>query len=258
MAYTEDQAAHFVHEERNVACELELLMLQIVMQGQATVDERVREQLLHGVARRIRVLGRSIENIFSLFPPASQRPLSKRALDDVQINLHAFVINLSGIFDNWAWAYVLRHKLEEKVGGRSKIGMFIESTRKCLPPKLRENLSSKEMSGWHGEYLKSFRDALAHRIPLYIPPAQFTLDDGERYKILENEKLECIKAMNWSRLEEIEIEQPLIGTPCFSFLHSFAENAAPTVLYLHPQILTDARSIIEFGTLFLEHWHEVA
>jgi hypothetical protein len=33
-------------------------------------------------------------------------------LADVQINLHAFVMNLYGIYDNWAWAYVLRHDLE--------------------------------------------------------------------------------------------------------------------------------------------------
>lgn len=258
MTYTEEQASHLMSEERNVARELQELMLQTVVHGQSTPDARVREHLLHGAARRVRVLGRSIENVFSLFPPSAQRPLPKASLDDVQINLHAFVMNLSGIFDNWAWAYVLRHGLEAKLGSPRKVGLFLEATQKHLSRPLREYLVSKEASGWHGEYLKSFRDALAHRIPLYIPPAIFTPEDGERYNRLEYEKIECIKSMNWARLEEIEREQPAMGTPCFTFMHSFAEDAASTMLYLHPQMLTDARSIIEFGTLFLKHWHEDA
>ncbi|WP_024299669.1 hypothetical protein [Methylomicrobium lacus] len=256
MAYTEDQAAHLLLEERNIARELQELMLQTVFQGNSAADARVKEHLLHGAARRIRVLRRSIENVFYLFPPSAQCPLPRMDLDDVQINLHAFVINLSGIFDNWAWAYVLRHNLEAKIGGRMKVGLFLESTRRYLPSELRECLSSKESSGWHGDYLKSFRDALAHRIPLYVPPAQFTPAERERYSRLESEKVECIRAMNWARLEEIDREQPAIGAPCFTFLHSFAEDAAPTMLYLHPQILTDARSVVEVGVLFLKHWHE--
>lgn len=256
MGYSEQQAAHLTAEECEIARELQGLMLQTVLHGQAVTEPRVREQMLHGVARRIRVLERSIDNVFSLFPPSAKAPLPQQALDDVQINLHAFVINLSGIFDNWAWAYVLRHNLADCIGDRKKVGLFLRSTQKYLPQPLRDNLCAKESSGWHGDYLKSFRDALAHRIPLYVPPAQFSAEDGERYHLLEHEKAECIQAMNWTRLEEIEQEQPLIGKPCYTFMHSFTENAAPVMLYLHPQMLSDARSVLEFGNLFLQCWHE--
>jgi hypothetical protein len=49
------------------------------------------------------VLAQCIINIYRLFPPNLERPLSREALSDVQINLHAYVINLWGVFDNWAW-----------------------------------------------------------------------------------------------------------------------------------------------------------
>ena len=258
MAYTEEQAAHLVEESSNVSRELQTLMLQTVMQGQTSTDKHVREHVVHGAARRLRTLERGISNIFALFPPSAHQPLPKAVVGDVQVNLHAFLINLSGIFDNWAWAYVMRHQLLERIGDRRGVGLFTDATRKYLPRELRDYLVSKETSGWHSDYLKSFRDALAHRIPPYIPPATFTPEDGEKYNHLESEKIECIKRMDWLRLEEIEHEQPLIGKPCFTFLHSYAEDDAPTVLRLHPQVLSDARTIVEFGSLFLEHWGKYA
>jgi hypothetical protein len=62
MAYTEEQASHLVSEQGMVASLLQGLMLQTVVQGQESSHTGVREHLLHGVARRINVLGRAIEN----------------------------------------------------------------------------------------------------------------------------------------------------------------------------------------------------
>jgi hypothetical protein len=256
MAYSEDQAAHLSDQQHAVVRELQELFLQIVVQGESATNARVREHLLHGAARRVGVIKRCIENVYTLFPPGASRPLHEDKLADVQINLHAFVMNLYGIYDNWAWAYILRHDLEEEIGGRRRIGLFIEATQKRLPTALRNYLSSTATSEWYEKYVKSFRDALAHRIPLYIPPAQFTPDEGEQYNRLEAEKVECITAMRWERLDQIWSEQTAIGVPCFTFLHAFSEDDPPSPILLHPQMLSDARSIVEFGMLFLKHWHE--
>jgi hypothetical protein len=58
----------------------------------------------------------------------------------VQINLHAFVINLSGVFDNWAWAFIHRHDLLRNVGGKTNVGMFKEATQRLLPAALSDYL----------------------------------------------------------------------------------------------------------------------
>jgi len=259
MPYTQEQAEHLNRECEVVSEELQELQLKIVVEGQPLeATSRLREHLLHGAARRIGVIKRSIQNIYSLFPPDTPRPLSPDALADIQINLHAFVMNLYGLYDNWAWAYVLRHNLEAAIGDRRRIGLFIEATRSRLPAPLRAYLSTPATMEWHETYAKSFRDALAHRIPPYLPPAQFTTQEGQRYNELENEKVECIKAMRWERLDQIWEEQAALGIPCVTFLHAYTEDTPPRPLMLHPQVLSDAKAVIEFGKLFLEHWHKDA
>jgi hypothetical protein len=258
MAYTEEQASHLVSEQGTVASLLKELMLQTVVQGQESSHTGVREHLLHGVARRINVLGRAIENIFGKFPPSTSSLLERDALYDVQINLHAFVMNLYGVFDNWAWAFVFRHGLESEIRDRRGVGLFHERTTRYLPPILRDYLSSSTTTDWHEKYLKSFRDALAHRIPLYIPPAEITPEEGDRYNRLESEKVELIRTMQWDRLEEVWDQQAELGRPSFVFLHAFSEDDPPRPILLHPQLLCDAGAIVEFGTIFLKHWHERA
>ncbi len=119
-------------------------------------------------------------------------------------------------------------------------------------------MTARQIVEWHKEYAKSFRDALAHRIPLYLPLAEFTPEDGIRYKALESEKVGCIKGQEWDRLEQIYADQAQIGRPCFSFLHAFTEDEPPRLILMHPQLICDAMSVVEFGELFLQHWGQVA
>lgn len=241
-------------------CErLQHLQLNVIAAGQPLpVDSLLREHLLHGVGRRLSVIRRSLLNIFLLFPPSTNQPLSEDVIADVQINLHAFVMNLYGLFDNWAWAFVLHHGLESAIANKQGIGLFAKPTQKFLPEPLKTYVTARQMVDWHKEYAKSFRDALAHRIPPYLPPAEFTPEDGIRYNALESEKVECIKRHEWDRLEQIYADQAQIGRPCFSFLHAFTEDEPPRLILLHPQLICDAMSVVEFGELFLQHWDQVA
>ena len=101
MFFTDKQAAHLSQECRKALQDLQDLQLKIVVQGQPLdAAPRLTEHLLHGAGRRVGVIRRAIENVFSLFPPETKRPLQSDALADVQINLHAFVMNLYGIYDN--------------------------------------------------------------------------------------------------------------------------------------------------------------
>lgn len=257
MGYSEEQIIKFDQEYKNVCKGFQNLMLQTVVAGQELEGAGVKEHLLHGVARRLSVLKRSLENIFGTFPLTTSRPLDRNDLYDVQINLHAYVMNLYGIFDNWAWAFVYRHDILEQVGGKHGVGLFKRDTRKFLPQILREYLASEETSSWHEDYLKSFRDALAHRIPLYIPPMEVTKEEGQRYNVLESEKINLIKSMQWERLDELYEEQSRIGRPSFMFIHSYEEGQQKPMV-LHPQILCDGLSVVEFGTLYMTNWHETA
>ncbi len=159
MAYKDEQIRQFEEEYFNIRQGLQDLMLKTVVAGQESPHNGVKEHLLHGASRRMNVINQAMENVFSNFPPSTTRPLDKEVLYDVSINLHAYMINLYGIFDNWAWAFIYNHELLEQVGGKHGIGLFRDSTSQHLPQPLREYLSTDIMVNWHESYLKSHRDA---------------------------------------------------------------------------------------------------
>ncbi len=257
MGYTEKQISKFKSKYTKVHQGLQELMLQTILAGQESDHAGVKEHLLYGAARRLNLLKRCLENIFNKFPLTANKPLHRDVVYDVEINLHAYVMSLSGIFDNWAWSFVSQHGLLAEVGGKHGVGLFREGTSKYLPKPLRDYLASETITAWHEKYLKSYRDALAHRIPLYIPPAEFTNEESKHYNDLENKKMQLIKAMEWKKLDELYEEQEKIGRPSFMFLHSFEGEASRPVLF-HPQLLCDGLAVVEFGTLYMKHWNERA
>ena len=157
-------------------------------------------------------------------------------VDDSQISLHAFVINLYGLFDNLAWAFVWRHRLEKTID-RRQVGMFSEGTKRYLPHELRSYVNSPTMENWSTQYLKNYRDALAHRIPLYIPPASYSDADAERFEAINHEELECIRAHDWDRVNALRAEEHELGTACPMFVHSFSDSEGGRPVFLSP---TDA------------------
>lgn len=227
------------------------------------MESQLREHLAHGVGRRVSVIRKALQNVFSLFPPDQAQPLDMETVADVQINLHAFVMNLYGLFDNLGWAFVLKHGLDkvilDRLGklDRKGVGLFAKQTQRRLPKPILDYITSPTMQRWHTEYAKDFRDALAHRIPPYVPPAIFTPDEGRQFNELEDEKLRCILEHRWERLEEVWAEQRSLGKPGFTFVHAYTEEAPARHVYLHPQMICDGLAVVEFGELFLQHWETV-
>lgn len=250
--YADDQIQQFEQKHAEVVTDLQYLSLKVVMEGQQLpADSHAREYLLHGAGRRLSAIRRTIEKVFEVFPLSTTRPLESDALSDVQINLHAFVMNTYGLYDNWAWAFVLRHDLEATIGDRRHIGLFLKSTQRYLPPALRDYVTSGTMSRWHERYAKDFRDALAHRIPLYISPSEVLTADMDRYRKLEELKLQRLRAGDHDGLLEAEREQASLCRPSFYFLHSFSGNNPSRPVMLHPQMITDGMAAVEFGMPFL-------
>ncbi|MEY5015747.1 MAG: hypothetical protein RIS92_2105 [Verrucomicrobiota bacterium] len=258
MHYSVPQIDDLHENLRKVLQDMQDLILKTVIEEQALDPASpVRGYLGHGAARRLRTIRRAVQRVFELFPLNQVRPLEADALSDVQTNLHAFVMNLYGLYDNWAWAFVLRHDLLSKIGDHRRVGLFRQATQKHLPEELRLYIKSDVLKRWHDEYAKPFRDALAHRIPPYVPPSEFTEEEGRRYNELEAEKFECIKNMQWGRFDELSAEQAALGRPSFVFLHAFVEEGAPRRILLHPQLLADGMAAVEFGRLFLQYWRTV-
>ena len=256
MGYSQNEGEQLFVEQRKVLAELQDLLMRCVRESHSTDNAQAKEHLLHGTGRRIGVLRRTVENIFDLFPPTTLRRLPSESLLDVQINLHAFVINACGVFENLARAYYYRHDLKTKVKDIHQIGLFTSVMNPLLPEKVRDYISSEAISKWQQDYIKNYRDALAHRIPLYIPPASFTPDIARYDERLEAEKAEARAAKNFAREDEIWTEQESLGEASLYFLHSYTEEGALKPLELHPQILADSNTVLAIANLFFTHWCE--
>lgn len=256
MTFNAEQVEELHRELEEVIKALNALLLQTVQVGQKQENEHTKEFLLSGLGRRLKILRYSLLTIFRLFPPEATRPIASDDLEGVQVAHHAFVMNLYGTFENWAWAFVSRHGLLGAIGDRKKIGLFLRSTQQFLPVPLKAYLASETMIRWHTDYLKNYRDALAHRIPLYIPPAAYTHEEGARYMKLDREECEHIVAQRWDDLERARQEKDALGSAYPVFLHSLSDEEGLRPILLHPQIISDAKTILEFGPMFFQHWHE--
>jgi hypothetical protein len=256
MTYTQQQSIELCRNSEKVVSDLQALMLDGLTSSNTVAHEKARQHMTHGVGRRLGAMRRSVGKIFFLFPPSQTQPLPRDTIEDIQIYLQAFIINLYGVFDNWAWAFVYRHALLAQIGDRMRVSLFKDSTRQFLPVPLKAYLSSDTISAWHANYLKGYRDALAHRIPIYLPPATWTDAVRVKYIELENEKIMCIKGKEWERLEEVWAEQEIVGKACPIVMHEYSDEVSARPVFLHPQLVNDSAAVVEFGKLFLAHWHE--
>lgn len=205
------------------------------------------EYMQHGVCRRLKVIGRSCQNIFDILPLDRQTILSSDELNDIQINLHAFLINVHGILDNIAWVYVWEFDVKSLQSPRSrkKVSLFNKEIQELLHLDIKNHLNTEEFKSWFSEYAKIYRDALAHRIPVYVPPFQITHENGIKFNELNQEINNMLYETNFdnTKLQELYAEQSELTEICCLFLHSFNEdNKNP--IPLHKQLLEDISKII--------------
>ena len=153
----------------------ELELVVACLGARSGLAEGTQRHLKEGLARRIlmiqssrsRILDTASENRVGVLPSG----------ETVEINLHlnAYYFQLRGALDNAAWALHYQYNLlgavdEDDRNARRLCDLFadsfIEAVNNALPT-VAEVLRSEKL--WASE-LKSLRDPVAHRIPLYAVP----------------------------------------------------------------------------------------
>jgi hypothetical protein len=256
MPYTTEQVRDLETDLVKTQADLFMLYGKTFDFGQSVPSAKAKEHLHQGIARRLNVLRSCLIKVFELFPVSATRPLESSRLYEVQIYLHAFVINLYGIFDNYAWSFIYQHGLEADFDDPRRVGLFKAKVQARLPDPIRAFLQAQDICDWHRNYLTNYRDALAHRIPLYVPPSVLNQEQESQFRLLQDKINAATLAQDWSTRDSLFSEQSQVGGPCFSFIHSFNEVAANHVL-LHPQMVSDAATVAAFGNLYLENCHAV-
>tara|TARA_R110000787_G_scaffold9888_1_gene34212 strand:+ start:366 stop:1145 length:780 start_codon:yes stop_codon:yes gene_type:complete len=212
---------------------------------------RAKEFVYQGFLRRIGTLLHCIETVFHVLPPSTVDIPERERLNTAEVNIQAFVFNVFGALDNLAWSWVCEVDLRDARGrplGRGKVGLGPdkELVRGSFSNEFRQELMKYD--GWFAN-LEDFRHALAHRIPLYIPPHCVDPDNAQRYQELVNAELAATLRGDLNALEEIREEQSSIIHFKPFMRHSFIE-AGPTVVF-HAQLLADFATVNEIATSML-------
>ena len=254
MFYNEEDIIKIKEKYADIHHIYEELMLKLLHLRSKLTKEKAREYLMQGVGRRLNVLTKCTHNIFRIFPVEKTDLLPRDDLTDLDINLHAFFVNISGIIDNLGWVFVYENDLfgspkEGKID-KNGVGLLNKKTQAHLGPDLNEYLKSERMQTWYTEYSKNYRDALAHRIPLYVPPSLLNKEENDEYMLLEKELWDFTSLEAISLHDQIIKKQSQLGRPCPFFAHSCSEKGKP--LFLHAQVIADFMTIEEIINKFCD------
>lgn len=258
MAYSPENVARLEGERDKLQQEAERRKLALHELAGQLKNERANTFVMHGIARRLRVIARCVNCVFEIYPPGREEHLSPDELDDIAINVHAFVINAYGILDNIAWACVLEG------GGNlapKKVGLYSPQVEVFLPPKLHGYITEDSTKKWFDKYAKLYRDSTAHRIAPYLPPRVFTPRETEEYRRLNALSLELLLGARTNvrsefrkRLadhQDAQRQLAAIGSNSLYLCISLEGEDAVPVVQMHPQLLSDWMSIHELIDFFI-------
>jgi hypothetical protein len=204
----------------------------------------------HGLSRRLQTLRHCLDRTFEVVPPQSDNP-SRSELQDATAFIQTFVVNTYGAIDNLAHIWCLEFPVKDCHGNELNpkfIGLTPKNTtiRKTLPSPFKENMEARDE--WF-RYLTNYRDALAHRIPLYIIPRILNEAAQAEYRKIEARKSTAISERDWPAFHELNARQDRIGIFEPYIVHSLDGGAVP--MRFHPQMVCDMATVVEIGEQLL-------
>jgi|SRR5215471_11584505 hypothetical protein len=218
--------------------------------GRKYASERGREYATHGFCRRMGVLIHVVNRIFEVLPPEREDIPSRAEVMDATLAIQSFVINLFGCLDNLAWVWVYEKEVKGEDGKDlpfRSVGLLSKKVRSTYSPDFRSYLD--ERSEWFG-YVTRFRDALAHRIPLYIPPYTVKPDKVSELQRLDQALVEADRRLDLRESERLRAEQEKLGV-FYPLMTGSIFEKSPGV-YFHPQLISDFMTIDELGRKMMD------
>jgi hypothetical protein len=212
--------------------------------------ERGAEYAKHGFCRRLETLVRSIDRVYELLPPDQEQIPERDVVVDAAIAIQAFTMNAFGCLDNIAWIWVYEKDIKNSDGSeldKKDVGLGKKKVRNKLTKEFQAYLDKKQP--WFGNLI-DFRDSLAHRIPLYIPPYVVPKANIDKYNELEKAKWEEPARSDPVEYEKVRMAQLALCQFVPGMMHSIFEES-PQVEF-HSQLINDYVTIDEYGLTLLE------
>jgi hypothetical protein len=215
-------------------------------------NQRAREFAKQGFPRRLRIMVQCINNVFAILPPEREDVPATEEILNATINIQAFMVNVFGSIDNLAWIWVQERNLMMPNGKPIpyiNIGLTSKNVRvrESFSPEFQEYL--KTIDSWF-DGMGDYRNALAHRISLYIPPYIISTDNHAAYQDLGARMNAALMCKDFAEYDRLSSEQDKLGKFRAWMFHSIEEEAPP--IYFHPQILADFNTIEDIGLRMLD------
>ena len=215
---------------------------------------RGREFGQNGFVRRLQCLHRCLSNVFENLPPSLEEAPHRDTRHEAELQIQCFVFHTFGAADNLAWIWVSERNVTRDNAAPladGAIGIRKPLVMRSFSEGFRTHLQARQQ--WF-EYLENFRHALAHRIPLYIPPYVVTQANAPRYNELQVAMDQALAARDIERHARLDAEQRRLTLWQPFMQHSITEDAGRIVF--HSQLLADFNTIHELGTMMLKELDE--
>lgn len=237
----EEEAKH--HHAICVFDPLRHLISTTALLEKKLTNKNAKYFMLYGAARRANLIFSAYQEIRSIAYEKRTQPLSRNNQVTLSQAINSTYIHLLGILDNFAWCllYERQAELADKLP-RNDVGLFSPKFRKQFVafPEIVEEITAHD--SWHKD-VKSRRDPVAHRIPLYVPSAQFTQDQVEQYSAISTQYHDSLKELRLDEAEETLVQIDSIG----SFLPYFIHHPEEPHIPIYPTIPADLSHLIRIG-----------
>ena len=248
--YSDDALKQLAEGYASVDAKFEALFIRYL--SRQFNNPKAREYATHGFPRRLKTLTHSLKAVFRLLPPESDEIPGRDTLSDATVHIQASVFNVFGCVDNLAWIWVFEKGVVRRNGrplAQTQVGFDSNKLhmRASISGEFRTYLESLEP--WF-ELMSDFRHALAHRIPLYVPPHVVTEKNVEVYRDLEARMDDASRRHDFDEYDRLSVEQMKLVRFMPWMQHSFEENSK--YVYFHAQLLANFNTVEELGRKFLE------
>lgn len=196
--------------------------------------------LLYGAARRANLIFGAYQEIRSIAYEERIQPLAQDDQVTLSQAINNIYIHLLGILDNFAWCllYERQAALADQIH-RNDVGLFSKKFRKQFTPYSEMTADIETHDEWYSD-VKERRAPVAHRIPLYVPPAALTPEQAEQYSAISNRLSEQLRSLHLDEADKAMNQLDSIG----SFLPYFLHHPDELLIPIYPTIPTDLSHLI--------------
>jgi hypothetical protein len=206
-------------------------------------NDNARYYMLYGAGRRLIMMFYAYQAITHIAYDQRTEPLSSDEQHTFSREINIIYMHLRGVLDNFAWCLLYERQPElEGTIHRNDVGLFSQKFRRQFAAfsEIEDEITVHDV--WNEE-VKKRRDPVAHRIPLYVPPAVITQEEAKTYQALNNRFNDKLNSLKLDEADLAFDAMNTIGTFFPYFVHHPDEPRIP----IYPTIPTDMTHLIRIG-----------